>query len=161
MFFENRQCGFLAGQIYFVIPLLKNRTKFLEVVNQTMPEELLTEQITIDLNIYLSDINSKFQRILKQLGPFGPQNMKPVFMACGLRDNGYGKRIGENGDHLRLNIISGSDKRTYNAIGFGLGTKYDLISKGKCFKAVFTIEENHWNGITSLQLNIKDLQEDA
>jgi len=137
------------------------KEKFLEVVNQTMPEELLTEQITIDLNIYLSDINPKFQRILKQLGPFGPQNMKPVFMACGLRDNGYGKRIGENGDHLKLNIISGSDKRTYNAIGFGLGNKYDLISKGKCFKAVFTIEENHWNGMTSLQLNIKDLQEDA
>jgi len=60
-----------------------------------------------------------------------------------------------------LNIISGSDKRTYNAIGFGLGNKFDLISKGKCFKAVFTIEENHWNGMTSLQLNIKDLQEDA
>ena len=137
------------------------KEKFLEVVNQTMPEELLTEQITIDLNIYLSDINSKFQRILKQLGPFGPQNMKPVFMACGLRDNGYGKRIGENEDHLKLNIISGSDKRTYNAIGFGLGNKFDLISKGKCFKAVFTIEENHWNGMTSLQLNIKDLQEDA
>ena len=137
------------------------KEKFLEVVNQTMPEELLTEQITIDLNIYLSDINPKFQRILKQLGPFGPQNMKPVFMACGLRDNGYGKRIGENGDHLKLNIISGSDKRTYNAIGFGLGNKYDLISNGKCFKAVFTIEENHWNGMTSLQLNLKDLQEDA
>jgi len=137
------------------------KEKFLEVVHQTMPEELLTEQITIDLNIYLSDINSKFQRIIKQLGPLGPQNMKPVFMACGLRDNGYGKRIGENGDHLELNIISGSDKRTYNAIGFGLGNKYDLISNGKCFKAVFTIEENHWNGMTSLQLNIKDLQEDA
>ena len=137
------------------------KEKFLEVVNQTMPKELLTEQITIDLIIHLSDINSKFQRILKQLGPFGPQNMKPVFMACGLRDNGYGKRIGENGDHLKLSIISGSDKRTYNAIGFGLGNKYDMISKGKCFKAVFTIEENHWNGITSLQLNIKDLQEDA
>jgi single-stranded-DNA-specific exonuclease len=115
----------------------------------------------VDAPIYLSDITPKFQRILKQLGPFGPQNMKPVFMASGLRDNGYGKRIGENGDHLKMNIIVGSDKKTYNAIGFGLGNKYDLISHGIPFKAVFTIEENHWNGITSLQLNVKDLREDA
>jgi len=139
----------------------KFKEKFEAVVHQTIPKECLERQIIIDTELFLSDINSKFQRILKQLGPFGPQNMKPVFMACGLRDNGYGKRIGENGDHLKLNIISGSDKRTYNAIGFGLGDKYDLISQGKCFKAVFTIEENHWNGMTSLQLNIKDLIEDA
>lgn len=137
------------------------KQKFLEVVKETMPEEFLLQQITIDATINLSDITSKFQRILKQLGPFGPQNMKPVFMASGLRDNGYGKRIGDNGAHLKLNMISGSDRRTYNAIGFGLGDKYDLISNGKCFKAVFTIEENHWNGMTSLQLNIKDLLEDA
>ena len=137
------------------------KQKFLEVVTETMPKEFLIRQIIIDATIFLSDITPKFQRILNQLGPFGPQNMKPVFMASGLRDNGYGKRIGDNGDHLKLNIISGSDKRTYNAIGFGLGNKYDLISNGKCFKAVFTIEENHWNGMTSLQLNIKDLLEDA
>lgn len=137
------------------------KQKFLEVVSETMPEAFLNRQITIDTIIYLSDITQKFQRILKQLGPFGPLNMKPFFMASGLRDNGYGKRIGENGDHLKLNIICGSDKRTYNAIGFGLGNKYDMISNGKCFKAVFTIEENHWNGMTSLQLNIKDLKEDA
>ena len=73
--------------------------------------------------------------------------MKPVFMAVGLRDNGYGKRIGADGDHLKLQIISGTDQKTYNAIGFGLGDKYDLISNGNPFKAVFTIEENHWNGI--------------
>jgi single-stranded-DNA-specific exonuclease len=137
------------------------KEKFEEVVKRTLPEEFLEPQITVDSPIYLSDITPKFQRILKQLGPFGPQNMKPVFMASGLRDNGYGKRIGENGDHLKMNIITGSDKKTYNAIGFGLGNKYDLISHGIPFKAVFTIEENHWNGMTSLQLNVKDLREDT
>lgn len=137
------------------------KEKFEEVVKRTLPEEFLEPQITVDSPIYLSDITPKFQRILKQLGPFGPQNMKPIFMASGLRDNGYGKRIGENGDHLKMNIITGSDKKTYNAIGFGLGNKYDLISHGIPFKAVFTIEENHWNGMTSLQLNVKDLREDT
>jgi single-stranded-DNA-specific exonuclease len=75
-----------------------------------------------------------------------------------LRDNGYGKKIGADGDHLKLQIISGTDQKTYHAIGFGLGDKYHLISNGTPFQAVFTIEENHWNGITSLQLNLKDLK---
>jgi len=84
--------------------------------------------------------------------------MKPVFMATALRDNGYGKQVGGNGEHLKLSIISGADQKTYNAIGFGLGDKFELINHGNAFKAVFTIEENHWNGITSLQLNIKDIK---
>ena len=139
----------------------KFKERFESVVHQTIPRECLERQIIIDRDLFLSDIDSKFHRILKQLGPFGPQNMKPVFMASGLRDNGYGRRIGENEDHLKLNIITGADQKTYNAIGFRLGHKYDLICQGKTFKAAFTIEENHWNGITSLQLNIKDLQEDS
>jgi len=138
----------------------KFKEKFETVVKNSIPKELLERQIQIDAEIYLSDINPKFHRILKQLGPFGPQNMKPVFTSGGLRDNGYGRRIGQNDDHLKLSIVSGADQKTYNAIGFGLGSKHELIRNGKSFKAAFTIEENHWNGITSLQLNIKDLKED-
>ena len=139
----------------------KFKEKFETVVKDSIPKELLERQLQIDAEIYLSNINSKFHRILKQLGPFGPQNMKPVFTGSGLRDNGYGRRIGADGDHLKLSIVTGADQKTYSAIGFGLGDKYDLISSGNPFKAAFTIEENHWNGITSLQLNIKDLMEDV
>jgi len=136
------------------------KEKFEEVVKKTIPDELRTPEITIDSSIYLSDINPKFQRIINQFGPFGPQNMKPIFMSSGLRDNGYGKKVGKDSEHLKLSIISGADQKTYNAIGFGMGEKYELITKGNTFQAAFTIEENHWNGITSLQLNIKDIKEE-
>lgn len=136
------------------------KAKFEEVVKSSIPKELLTPEIIIDSNICLSDITPKFNRIIKQFGPFGPQNMKPIFLATGLRDNGYGKKVGKDDEHLKLNIISGTDQKTYNAIGFGLGEKFNLINNGKSFKAVFTIEENHWNGITSLQLNLKDIKID-
>ena len=136
------------------------KAKFEDVVKNSISKELLIPEISIDSSIFLSNITPKFNRIIKQFGPFGPQNMKPVFVATGLRDNGYGKKVGKDGDHLKLSIISGTDKKTYNAIGFGLGNKYDLLRNGNSFKAVFTIEENHWNGITSLQLNIKDLKAD-
>lgn len=136
----------------------KFKDKFEEVVKRTIPTELRTPEIKIDTAIYLSDIDPKFLRIINQFGPFGPQNMKPVFMATGLRDNGYGKKVGQDKDHLKLSIISGTDQKTYNAIGFGMGKKYDLISNGNTFQAAFTIEENNWNGITSIQLNIKDIK---
>ena len=137
------------------------KTRFEEVVKNSISKELLIPQVSVDSSIFLSNITPKFNRIIKQFGPFGPQNMKPVFVASGLRDNGYGKKVGKDEDHLKLSIISGADKKTYNAIGFGLGNKFNLINNGNSFKMVFTIEENHWNGITSLQLNIKDLKADS
>jgi single-stranded-DNA-specific exonuclease len=134
------------------------KAKFEEVVRESMPEELRTPEVVINAEIELSEITPKFFRILKQFAPFGPSNMRPVFMTNGLRDNGYGKQVGEDKSHLKLNIISGADKKTYNAIGFGLGDKLDSIERNASFDAVFNIEENHWNGNTSLQLQLKDIK---
>ena len=138
----------------------KFKTKFEEVVKNTLPEELRTPEISIDTEISLSEINPKFYRIIDQLAPFGPQNLKPVFMAGGLRDNGYGKKVGSDQTHLKLCIIDGVHQQTYNAIGFSMGDRHQLTTNGNSFKAAFTIDENHWNGNTSLQLVLKDLQED-
>ncbi len=138
----------------------KFKAKFEEVVKNTLPEELRTPEISIDAEISLSEITPKFYRILNQLGPFGPQNMKPMFCSTGLRDNGYGKKVGADQTHIKLGILQGADQKTYSAIGFGLGDKEQLVKKGNCFKAAFNIDENHWNGNTSLQLLLKDLQEE-
>jgi len=131
---------------------------FENIVKNTIPETSLTPELIFDLEMDLAEITPKFIRILKQFAPFGPQNMAPVFMASGLRDNGFGKCVGEDKTHLKLNLIAGASSKTYNAIGFNLGHKYDVISNGKPFKILFTIEENEWNGMTSLQLNIKDIK---
>ena len=136
------------------------KAKFEEVVKNNIPESLRTPEIQIDNEVFLSDVTPQFFRILNQMAPFGPQNMHPVFMARGLRDNGYGKPVGADKSHLKLNILSGADSKTYNAIGFGLGDKYPLAQSGKSFKAAFCVGENHWNGITSLQLLLKDIQEE-
>ena len=136
------------------------KNKFEETVKSTIPESCLVPEILIDAPIELSNITPKFYRILKQMAPFGPGNMSPIFMASGLRDNGFGKKVGQEGLHLKLSIIAGADFKTYNAIGFNLGDKYNLISNGQAFKAVFTLEENHWNGVTSIQLSLKDIEAD-
>ncbi|GGF78603.1 single-stranded-DNA-specific exonuclease RecJ [Wenyingzhuangia marina] len=137
---------------------------FEQVVKETLSEEQKTPEIILDAEVDLIDLNPKFYRILSQFAPFGPANMKPVFKATGLRDNGYGKRIGkvenENDlpEHLRLNIIYGADDKTYNAIGFGMGNQLEDIVNAETFEAAFTLEENNWNGYTSLQLMLKDVR---
>ena len=132
------------------------KNKFENIVETTISRDLLTPEIMIDAEIDLSEITPKFYRIIEQMGPFGPQNSKPTFKTSSVRDNGYGKQVGADKTHLKLNLISGTDKKTYNAIGFNLGNKISTIQNN--FDIVYALDENEWNGVKSIQLLIKDLQ---
>ncbi|RXJ93891.1 single-stranded-DNA-specific exonuclease RecJ, partial [Arcobacter sp. AHV-9/2010] len=131
------------------------KSKFEEVVKSTIHKELLIPEILIDSELELSEISPKFYRILQQMAPFGPQNMKPVFKTSSVRDNGYGKQVGADKAHLKLNIIYGANQKTYNAIGVGLGSKIENVEND--FDIVYSLDENTWNGNTSIQLVLKDL----
>ena len=131
---------------------------FEDEVSKTIDRTLLTPEIKIDLKIDLKDITSKFYRIIRQFAPFGPGNMTPIFMAENLKDTGYGKAVGEDEKHLRLTLTqTGAEK--IGSIGFGLGDKLNIVSNKKPFKAVFSIEENEWNGNISLQLKLRDIKQ--
>ena len=132
------------------------KNKFEEVVAASIPKNLLIPEILIDAELSLMNITPKFYRILKQMAPFGPENMAPVFKTCNVRDNGFGKQVGADKSHLKLNILYGSDKKTYNAIGFGLGNKLELTQNS--FDITYAIDENTWNGHTTLQLVLKDIK---
>jgi single-stranded-DNA-specific exonuclease len=134
------------------------KDKFEKVVAETIDKNLLTPEIKVDAEINLDDITPKFYRILKQLSPFGPGNMTPVFMTDNLNDTGYGKCVGEDDKHLRVTLTQNNSDKIVG-IGFGLGNKIDLISNKKPFKTVYSIDENHWNGKTSLQLKLRDIKE--
>ncbi len=140
------------------------KQKFEEVVSNTIDKAMLTPEINVDTEIKISDITPKFYRILKQLAPFGPGNMTPVFMTSNLKDTGYGKCVGEDDKHLRITVTQpfdcaqGDTTDKIVCIGFGLGDKLDLVSNKKPFKTVYSIDENHWNGKVSLQLNLRDIK---
>jgi len=134
------------------------KKEFEKVVQNTIKPEYRLREVRVDSEIFLSDVTLKFHRILEQMAPFGPGNMHPVFSASGLRDNGMGKRVGADKSHLKLNILEGSNPKTYNGIAFGLGDLLPIIQKP--FKTIFTIDENHWNGTTSIQLKIKDIKKE-
>jgi single-stranded-DNA-specific exonuclease len=130
---------------------------FEDEVSNTIDTSLLTPEIKIDANINLKDISPKLYRILNQFAPFGPGNMSPIFMTENLTDTGYGKCVGEDDKHLRL-TVSQSGKEKFVCIGFGLGDKLDIISNKKPFNAVYSIDENYWNGKVSLQLKLRDIK---
>ena len=133
------------------------KAQFEKVVEETIDPKMLIPEISIDSQISLSDITPKFYRILSQFAPFGPGNMTPVFMSEDIQDTGYGKKVGEDKSHLRFTATQhGSGKIV--GIGFGLGEHIELIKNKKPFKAAYTIDENEWNGIISLQLKLKDIK---
>ena len=92
-----------------------------------------------------------------QFAPFGPGNLAPVFMGEHLQDTGYAKGVGEKGAHLKLSVTQ-HGIGPIGAIGFNLGDKLSLVSQKKAFSAVFSLDENEWNGKVSLQLKLRDLR---
>ena len=134
------------------------KNKFEEVVSQSIDKHLLTPEINADLELNLNEITPKFYRILKQFAPFGPGNMSPVFLTKNLTDTGYGKPVGQTGDHLKCSVQQLPEPKFIGAIGFNLGEKFSLIQHKKPFDAVYSIDENEWNGNVSLQLKLRDIR---
>jgi single-stranded-DNA-specific exonuclease len=91
-----------------------------------------------------------------QMAPFGPENHKPMFEAA----NVYAKNslTGFKEKHIRFLAAQHDNDSVFNVIGFDLMQHYERIASGDSFNMAFTIEENTYNGNTSIQLRIKDIQ---
>ena len=131
--------------------------QFEKVVKESIDPQLLIPEITIDTAIELKDITPKLMRILKQFAPYGPGNMSPVFMAENIKDTGYAKGVGANAAHLKISVVQ-QDSHKIDGIGFNMGEKLSLVTSRKPFSAVFSLDENEWQGNVSLQLKLKDIK---
>ncbi|MBL7923416.1 MAG: single-stranded-DNA-specific exonuclease RecJ [Bacteroidia bacterium] len=131
--------------------------RFEEIVSSTIEERMLTREIEVDAELNLKDITPSFYRILKQFAPFGPGNMAPIFRTNGVRDNGRGRVVGNN--HLKLSLTQEEiQSGMFDGIAFQLGHHHPMVEQQENFDVVFHVEENTFNGRTTLQLNIKDLK---
>ncbi len=135
--------------------------KFESVVNEMIHPDQLIPVVEIDAELQLSAINDKLLRVIKQFQPFGPENMVPVFFTENVSDNGEGKLVGMNGEHLKLSIVHETDPyKTFPAIAFQQGKNFPNIKGGLGFDICYSIEENIFRGESTLQLNIKDIKTD-
>ena len=132
------------------------KERFEEVVCQSILPEQLQPQIQVDLQVHLREITPKLARILRQFAPFGPGNPNPVFEAGPLSDTGFARMVGSDGAHLKL-AVKQEEAGPVGGIGFGLGDMLPEL-QGGAFNAVFSVEENSWQGRKSLQLKIKDFK---
>jgi single-stranded-DNA-specific exonuclease len=135
----------------------KFKASFENEVKKTIHPDLLFAEISVDLEMNFSDLDEKFMRLLKQFEPFGPENMTPVFISKNIIDSGYAKTLGNDAEHLKA-FVKQNNSPNFNAIGFGLGAKIDVVKNRNPFEAVYVLEENEWNGTVSLQLQLRDVR---
>lgn len=128
--------------------------KFEQVVSERILPGQLIPEILIDAEINFSDITPGFYKILKQFAPFGPGNMHPVFSTANVMSNDRTRTVG-NG-HLKL-TVQDSKKIVADAIAWNMGHLYERVLKRNSFNICYTIEENVYNNLTTLQLNIRDI----
>ncbi len=133
-------------------------SRFLELAAEEIVPEQMTPQIDIDAVLDLKDITPKFAKELKQMNPFGPENQKPIFCSMNVMNYGTSKLVGKDSEHIKLELIDDHSKTPVHAIAFGMHQYFDHIKDMKPFNICYTIEENTYNGNTTLQLMIKDIK---
>jgi single-stranded-DNA-specific exonuclease len=125
---------------------------FERVVSETIPDELLVPEIIIDAPIHFSEITPAFFQILQQMEPVGPDNMRPVFIAKNVADTGYSRIVKDA--HIRF--VLKQNNISFTGIGFNMDEKFALLQANKPLDIVFTLDENEYNGNTTLQLKMID-----
>ena len=138
---------------------LENLEAFKNAFEQAVAERItpaqLIPEILINAVISIDSINMNFYQIITQMEPFGPDNMRPLFVAKNVYDTGYSKLAKEA--HISFNITQGS--QYIKGIGYNMAEHIALVKSGKPFDIVFQLQLNEWQGTKAVQLQVLDLKE--
>ena len=133
------------------------RAAFEEAVKERITPEQLVPSLLYDATLTFNEVTPKLNRIIAQMGPFGPQNMRPVFRTEGVKDAGGCKVVGKDQSHLKLEVTDFSSA-PISGIAFGMAEHIHKIKSQTPFEMLYTVGENEFNGIRSLQLKVKALR---
>jgi len=126
--------------------------KFEQIVVATISPELLIPEIVISAEIQFKDITKGFHNIIQQMEPFGPENMRPIFISRNVSETSFSRVVKEN--HIRF--VLKQDAYTITGIGFNLAEKFPMLQKKLPLDIVYSIDTNEWNGEQMLQLKVVD-----
>ncbi len=130
--------------------------RFHEVVTANATPEDFISRLTIDSEIEFDEVTPRLMKLLKMLGPFGPDNNHPVLVSRNLTLVGAPNIIGSEKTHLKFKVRQ--NNHVIDAIGFGMADYADqLRAQPNRVHLAYTLEENTWHGKTSTQLRIKDI----
>lgn len=152
---------YAAGLTMKVSKVKEFTERFEKIVNETIDPEQLIPVVEIDTELQLKQIDPKFFRILKQFQPFGPGNINPVFLSENVVDNGYGRRVGGQNEHLKLTLIQEENPfQVFPGIAFHQGPCIEQVSNGAPFDICYQLMENEFRKKITLQIHILDMQFD-
>ncbi len=143
-----------AGMTMAVDALDSFKIAFEQAVASRITQDQLTPEIIINAAIALDDISMQFFQIISQMEPFGPENMRPIFIAKGVYDTGYTKLVKEQ--HISFNVTQG--KTNVRGIGYNMPEHMKIIKSGKPFDLVFQLQLNEWQGNTTVQMQVLDIK---
>lgn len=128
--------------------------KFEEVVSNTIEPQMLIPEIIIDVEINFNEITHSFYNIISQMEPYGPENMRPVFISKNVTDFGYSKIVKE----AHIKFVLKQNNSVVNGIGFNLANKFPSIESKQPLDIVYTLDLNEYNGNSSIQIKVIDFK---
>jgi single-stranded-DNA-specific exonuclease len=147
----------MAAGLTIKEPSLKDFKKLFEsYCSSNLKKSDLIPTINIDAEIQLSEVNGRMINFLKYLEPYGPKNSKPIFLSTNIKVEGIPNVLGKDQSTLKFKVKQ--DRSIHEAIGFRMIDDYEKLIVGKPIDILYNISENHWNGKTSLQLEIKAIR---
>lgn len=156
---------YAAGLSLKVENLEQFEKEFERIVAESILPDQLSPIIEIDADLDPKDLITKngeipkIVRILNQFAPFGPGNHKPVFRIKNLIDKkGWSRTVGEDNSHLKISCQDAQSGVQISGIGFGLGSKKNIVLQGQLFEGVGSLEINEYNNKQTLQVNFKDIK---
>jgi single-stranded-DNA-specific exonuclease len=150
---------FAAGLTLKLENVKKFSDRFEEFVQKNITQKQQIQTIDVDTKLQLTDITPKFVRVLKQFEPYGPHNMTPVFVTEDVLDSGTSKKVGQNEDHIKLELVEpNSSSIKFPGIAFSQAEKFPLIESGLPFDVCYSITENEFRGRTTIQMLIRDIK---
>ena len=143
-----------AGMTMNVNALEGFKIAFENAVSERITESQLTPEITINAELPLDDISLQFYQIISQMEPFGPDNMRPLFIARGVIDTGYSKLVKDL--HISFNVTQG--RNAVRGIGYNMPEHIEIVKSGKPFDIVFQLQLNEWQGSQTVQMQVMDIK---
>ena len=144
---------FAAGMTMEEVNLEAFSKQLDEIAKRELTEEQMIPEIIIDAAVEPRDLTPAFFKILEQMEPFGPENPRPVFCINNAIDKGC--KVVKN-EHVRFEIEK--DGFGIQGIGFNMAEKFMQLNGDMPLDIVFTLEENHYNNRTSLQMKVMDVK---
>ena len=129
---------------------------FINIANKKISKDDLIPTINVDSELNLEELNHRMIKFLNALEPYGPGNMRPVFVSNNLSIDGIPKLLGRDQSTLKFSVKQ--DKTLVESIGFNMADHYEKLIQNNPIDIAYVIGENEWNGQKTIQLELKDIK---